>query len=92
MSLTEQRRDDPSEGKSGASPSAPGTARKSGSLSTQAHSQIAQRAYELAKARGFDPGHEVDDWLEAERQIEAGPPRNTAPDNPFDTVKMYSNE
>lgn len=29
---------------------------------------IEQRAYALAEGRGFAPGHEVDDWLEAERQ------------------------
>jgi hypothetical protein len=54
--------------------------------------QIAKRAYELAAERGFSPGHEVEDWLQAEREIETGPARNTPPDNPFDTVKTSSNE
>jgi DNA-binding SARP family transcriptional activator len=31
--------------------------------------KIAQRAYELYLQRGQYPGHEVEDWLEAERQI-----------------------
>jgi phospholipase D1/2 len=35
---------------------------------------------------------EVEDWLEAEREIEFGAPRNTPPDNPPDPVKTYSNE
>ncbi len=34
------------------------------------HSRIAEAAYYLAERRSFDPGHELDDWLEAEREIE----------------------
>jgi hypothetical protein len=32
---------------------------------------IARAAYQLAAERGFTPGHDVDDWLAAERQREA---------------------
>jgi hypothetical protein len=32
-------------------------------------SMIATAAYFLAAERGFAPGHELDDWLEAERRI-----------------------
>ena len=32
---------------------------------------IATAAYYLAAARNFSPGHELDDWLEAERAIHA---------------------
>ena len=32
---------------------------------------VAQRAYELFLARGEAEGHDVEDWLEAERQLEA---------------------
>jgi len=32
---------------------------------------IATAAYYLAAARNFTPGHELDDWLEAERTIHA---------------------
>ena len=32
---------------------------------------IATAAYYLAERRNFEPGHELDDWLEAERQIRA---------------------
>lgn len=28
--------------------------------------RIAERAYYLAESRGFESGHELDDWLEAE--------------------------
>ena len=32
---------------------------------------IAETAYYKAEQRGFDPGHEVADWLAAEREVEA---------------------
>ena len=31
---------------------------------------IARRAYELYLARGCDPGHDVEDWLQAERELQ----------------------
>lgn len=31
--------------------------------------QIALAAYFKAEARGFIPGHELDDWLDAEREV-----------------------
>ena len=31
---------------------------------------IAERAYFRAQSRGFQPGHEVEDWLAAEAEIE----------------------
>jgi hypothetical protein len=30
---------------------------------------IARRAYDLFQERGREPGHELDDWLRAEREI-----------------------
>ena len=30
---------------------------------------VTERAYLLAKKRGFAPGHELDDWLEAELEV-----------------------
>jgi hypothetical protein len=32
---------------------------------------IATTAYFLAAARNFEPGHELEDWLEAERRVQA---------------------
>lgn len=32
--------------------------------------EIAQRAYELYQARGGTDGHDLEDWLEARRQLE----------------------
>lgn len=34
--------------------------------------EIAQRAYELYLQRGSVPGHETDDWLQAEAELSAG--------------------
>lgn len=31
--------------------------------------QIEARAHEIYRARGAEPGHELDDWLQAEREI-----------------------
>ena len=31
--------------------------------------QIAELAYYKAERRGFAPGHEMEDWLEAEREL-----------------------
>jgi transcription initiation factor TFIIIB Brf1 subunit/transcription initiation factor TFIIB len=35
------------------------------------HAEIAAVAYSLAHARGFTPGHEIEDWLAAEREVDA---------------------
>jgi DUF2934 family protein len=32
---------------------------------------VARRAYELYEARGSEPGRDVDDWLQAERELQA---------------------
>ena len=33
--------------------------------------RIAVRAHQLAEARGFAPGGEMEDWLQAEREVDA---------------------
>lgn len=33
------------------------------------YSSIAECAYYKAESRGFEPGHELDDWLAAESEI-----------------------
>ncbi|MCS6948751.1 MAG: DUF2934 domain-containing protein [Steroidobacteraceae bacterium] len=33
--------------------------------------RIAEAAYYRAERRGFDPGHEIEDWLAAEAEIDA---------------------
>ena len=32
--------------------------------------QVAKRAHELYVARGYRPGYDLDDWLDAEREID----------------------
>ena len=31
--------------------------------------EVARRAYELYQARGEEPGHELEDWLHAEQEV-----------------------
>ena len=33
---------------------------------------IAEAAFFIAQERGFSPGHELDDWLAAEREVDQG--------------------
>lgn len=44
---------------------------------------IAERAYELAEARGFAPGGELEDWLQAEREYSAKGTKQTRPEDQF---------
>lgn len=51
-------------------------------LSQTRWSRIARRAYELAQQRGFAPGAELSDWLQAEQEIDAAElERQAAPEN-----------
>jgi hypothetical protein len=36
------------------------------------HEMIAQAAYFRAERRGFEPGHELEDWLAAEAEVDTG--------------------
>lgn len=36
------------------------------------HRRISDLAYRRAEQRGFAPGGETEDWLEAEREVDAG--------------------
>lgn len=38
--------------------------------SSDRQQQIAKRAYELYAARGYQQGHDLDDWLDAEQEID----------------------
>ena len=35
------------------------------------YERIAEAAYLRAEQRGFEPGHEIEDWLAAEREVDA---------------------
>lgn len=41
--------------------------------------RIQQRAYEIAQNRGFTPGAELNDWLQAEREIDGDGGSREAP-------------
>lgn len=48
--------------------------------------RIQRRAYEIARERGFAPGAELNDWLQAEREIDgesAGGARQPSPEDRF---------
>jgi hypothetical protein len=34
--------------------------------------EVRRRAYEIYLERGEQPGHDLDDWLQAERELEPG--------------------
>jgi hypothetical protein len=36
------------------------------------HEMIARAAYFRAERRGFEPGHELEDWLAAETEVDTG--------------------
>ncbi|MEA3180538.1 MAG: hypothetical protein QOI59_4061 [Gammaproteobacteria bacterium] len=36
------------------------------------HRRISELAYKRAELRGFAPGNEAEDWLDAEREVDAG--------------------
>jgi len=39
---------------------------------SERYEEIRRRAYEIYLERGEQPGHELDDWLQAERELERG--------------------
>jgi hypothetical protein len=60
------------------------------------HAQITQRAYEIFIERGSPEGHDLDHWLEAERQLQtsatgdARAQRNVAAARPLGNGKAQS--
>ena len=48
----------------------PSMPRQSAELLQDRHRQIAELAYLKAKQRGFAPGHELEDWLAAEAEVD----------------------
>jgi hypothetical protein len=45
--------------------------RTQGDTPAPSHDEIARRAHEICVARGSEPGHELDDWLAAEKELQA---------------------
>ena len=63
--------------KSARTPSAPAVATMIDPESRRA--LIAQAAFYRAERRGFEPGHEVQDWLAAEAEVDTGLTLGVAP-------------
>jgi hypothetical protein len=42
---------------------------RSGYSSEEMRKQIEEAAYYRAKQRGFEPGHELEDWIQAESEV-----------------------
>jgi hypothetical protein len=52
-----------------AAPGADPAPKSSAQPATVSNSDVARRAYDLYLARGREDGHDVDDWLQAEREL-----------------------
>lgn len=46
---------------------------------TNTEEDVQRRAYELYSERGQEPGHELDDWLQAEREVSQTTQQTTRP-------------
>jgi hypothetical protein len=59
--------------------------RADGSEGRDEHSliRIALRAYQIAQERGFAPGRELDDWLQAERELGSQGKVQASPEEQF---------
>jgi hypothetical protein len=53
----------------GQTPFTPSRTEPSGSEGAADSSAIAQRAYRRFEERGYEHGHDVEDWLEAEQEL-----------------------
>jgi hypothetical protein len=51
------------------SPAATSMHEQASSPSASSTDHVATAAYFKAEARGFEPGHELEDWLAAEREV-----------------------
>ena len=59
--------------KTGAAEKAKSTTRRMHpDASVKQYSAIQEAAYYLAEKRGFEPGHDMDDWLAAESNMDVG--------------------
>ena len=47
----------------------PATSVPASQMPAELERMIAEAAYYIAEQRGFEPGHEIDDWLQAEAQV-----------------------
>ena len=59
----------PAEERSVALDTALESSRRAGQSTEELRRQIEEAAYYRAKQRGFEPGHELEDWIEAESEV-----------------------
>jgi hypothetical protein len=52
-------------------PAGDGATTSASQLPSVSNSDVARRAYELYLARGREHGHDVEDWLQAERELQS---------------------
>jgi len=55
--------------KASAPPSSRSTKKRIAAPAQVTHGEVARRAYDLFLARGCEHGHDLDDWLQAEREL-----------------------
>lgn len=65
--------------------------KKSADQEAPSHDQIAELAYFLYEKRGHEPGHELEDWLEAESRLQMGLP-TSEPDQLFASDTLASGQ
>jgi DUF2934 family protein len=56
------------------------------------HSRISEAAYRLAEARGFESGSDLDDWLEAEREVDQADQKGLLPRSGATPARSSSEE
>lgn len=68
--VTPKESEPQSDGKTASSARRKSTTKPVESFADERRMRIAQAAYYRAERRGFTPGHELDDWLAAEAEID----------------------
>ena len=63
--------------KASAPPSSRSTKKRIAAPAQVTHGEVARRAYDLFLARGCEHGHDLDDWLQAERELRGRPSATT---------------
>ena len=49
----------------------------------ESHDQIARKAYEIYRARGEKPGQDLDDWLQAEKELAKTMQQQKSPESSY---------
>jgi Protein of unknown function (DUF2934) len=71
MKIRASRRKSVDDGRAAAAPGTSAAIASDAPGPDQRRSMVATAAYYLSERRGFEPGHELQDWLAAEAEVEA---------------------